>query len=205
MKIKSLLLAAFLTVAMAFSSTAQTSAQASLQTNAPADITNDVADLKATLAALMKQIAADAATNPPVIASVVFSNGVAVATNLVDTTTVAQSVEDEFSPLFSLLVGHTAWGAKAVAWLLAFAAAISPWRTKIKHWISDAFNSYAATATAGQDEWLRALFSKVWYKAAAFGLNFAGISLPTLADLDRVIALQKQALAAATAVPAAGA
>jgi len=129
--------------------------------------------------------------------AVTFSNGVAVATNTVNTTTTVDAVGAQIAPFLHLLGGGSPWVSKTIAWLAAVSMALAPFRPRIKIYIADWFNRYSATASADQDAWLMALFSKPWYVGGSLLLRFAGIPLPTKADLERNIALQKETAAAA--------
>lgn len=161
------------------------------QTNPSPDVNEQISNLTAQVAALQKQ---SAPTNP-VLQSVTYSNGIAVSTNSVAPTAGAV-VSTELQPLFNLLGGKTqSMLATVMAWFLAISTLVAPWRTKIKHLISDKFNEVAAESSPDQDTYLRTLFGKGWYKLSTLLLAFAGITLPNTSDLDRVIAAQNEASA----------
>lgn len=166
------------------------------QTNVPPDVSLMISNLTAEVAVLQKQAAP---TNPePVLESVTMSNGVAISTNAVPPTTSA-AMSSEFQPILNLLGGKAKSSlATVLTWIAAFAALVAPWRNKIKHAISDKFNEIASKSDRQQDNYLHALFAKGWYQTVTLLLNIAGISLPTTADLDRVIEAQNEAALTAT-------
>jgi len=119
----------------------------------------------------------------------------ATSNGVVDT----NSIGGEVAPLVGLLQGKGTWATTAIAWLLALATALAPFRTLIRHTIADKFNAYAAASSTEDNAYLRALFSKPWYIGFSILISFAGITLPNLADLDRALNQQNQAVAAAVA------
>lgn len=67
---------------------------------------------------------------------------------------------------------------------------------KLERWIQDKINAIAESSTLDDDEYLRQLFSKPWYKFVAFLSGFTPFRLKTLSDLERAIRLQKEAILA---------
>jgi hypothetical protein len=167
-------------------------ATARAQTNN--DLQLQVSNLTVQLAALQKL--ADS-NPPPVLVAVTFSNNIPIATNAVDTTTVAGDVSAQLAEPLHLLFGNAPWVGKVIAWLSAVLLLLAPWQPRIKIFIADKFNEIATNASPDMDAWLMNLFSKPWYVAASLLLRFAGIPLPTKADLERNIALQNEVKAAA--------
>ena len=101
----------------------------------------------------------------------------------------------ELQPILDLLAGKAGWLPTALAWIAALKTASVFVENKIARWAADKLNEIAATDSEDDDVYLRAVFSQSGYKIAAFILRLIGIRLPTLADLDRAIRLQKEVLA----------
>lgn len=107
------------------------------------------------------------------------------------------TVPEFLKPLFELLGGKGPLLTTLIAWVAAIGVALAPVSGVISRWLRDALNKAASTQAINDDEWLRRLFSNKLYASAAFLLRFVNIDLPTSADLERAIELQKEAVAKA--------
>lgn len=105
------------------------------------------------------------------------------------------AVEATLKPLLELLGGKGTILTTIIAWFAAISAALAPFAVWIRNKLADALNSAAESASGDDDTYLRKLFGNPAYRFAAFVLNFANIRLPTLAELERALELQKEAAA----------
>lgn len=96
----------------------------------------------------------------------------------------------DLQPILDLLGGKAGWLGTVITWFGAAQIVLRFADTRIRHWVSDKLNASAASAETDDDELLRGLFSRRWWKIAA--LVFP---LPKLADLDRALKLQAEAIA----------
>lgn len=104
-------------------------------------------------------------------------------------------IPPELNPLLKMLGDKVgAWVVKVVMWVMVLSALLAPVAGRIRNKIADVMNRAAETEDGDDDEKLRKLFSNPAYKFAAFILNFANIRLPTLAELERAIKLQAEAV-----------
>ncbi|HOP99132.1 MAG TPA: hypothetical protein PLK78_17075 [Verrucomicrobiota bacterium] len=103
-------------------------------------------------------------------------------------------MNEEIKPLLDLLSGKFGWLSTVLTWLGAITPVTALFATRFKHWASDKLNEIAASSDKDDDAYLRALFSQQWYRFLAFLLRFTPFQLPTLADLERAIALQEEAV-----------
>lgn len=108
------------------------------------------------------------------------------------------TVPEFLKPLFDLLGGEGPWLTTLLAWIAAIGVALAPVSGAINRWLRDKLNTAASTSGIDDDEWLRRLFTAKWYSIAAFLLRFVRVDLPVLADLERAIGLQKEAVTKAT-------
>lgn len=99
-----------------------------------------------------------------------------------------------FKPILDLLGGSGTWITTVIAWFAAVSALLAPFAVWIRNKLANAINSAAESSGEDDDTYLRALFSAGWYRFLAFVLNFANVRFPTLAELERAIALQKEAV-----------
>ncbi|HSS96994.1 MAG TPA: hypothetical protein VLK33_08190, partial [Terriglobales bacterium] len=110
-----------------------------------------------------------------------------------NTPVISDPIIPSVSPLQNvayMFKGYDGWIAKAMAFLLSFKLAMSPFAGKITRALSDWLNAVADTKDIHQDEWLSRLFATAWYKTLAFLLTFISIRLPTQADLIRMVGAQ---------------
>lgn len=105
---------------------------------------------------------------------------------------------NELQPLLDLLGGKAGWLPTALTWLAAIKLASTLVENKLNHWLCDQLNQIAASEGGDDDAYLRALFSRSWYKLGSFLLRFTGLRLPTLADLERAIQHQAEAVKGGT-------
>lgn len=104
---------------------------------------------------------------------------------------------NELQPLLDLLAGKAGWLPTVLTWIAAARTAGIFVGGALKRWAADRLNHIAATRSVDDDEYLRALFARPAYKLASFVLSLAGLDLPSSADLERAIAHQEEAAAAA--------
>lgn len=109
-------------------------------------------------------------------------------TNLVNN---LPQIPDTIEPLLRVL---PPWASQVIVWVVALNLALAPFSVWISHKLTDMMNRAAASADVDDDEFLRALFSRPWYRAIAFALRFINVDLPTRAVLERAIALQTEAV-----------
>lgn len=76
--------------------------------------------------------------------------------------------------------------------------ALIPFAGPLNRWIADKLNDVARKSVQDDDDYLRGLFSARWYKFVAVALFLMSVHLPSLADLERAIKLQREAVAAAS-------
>lgn len=89
-----------------------------------------------------------------------------------------------------LPVNVQAWIKQALIWVAAFSglfALVGPW---IGRWFRDYMNR--KTEGPGQDEKLRKIYSNPLYQIVAYLLRIVSVDLPTPAQLDRAVVLQKE-------------
>lgn len=99
---------------------------------------------------------------------------------------------NELQPILDLLAGKAAWLPTVIAWIAAIKLASTLIETRVAHFLADRLNDIAATESEDDDGYLRWLFQKPGYKMLAFTLRLIGVRLPTLADLERAIRLQRE-------------
>ena len=102
-------------------------------------------------------------------------------------------MNDALQPLLDLLGGKAGLLTTIITWFSALKvleAFIGGW---IARKCADKLNEIAASASTDDDGYLRDLFSQPAYKFGAFVALLIGIRLPSLADLERAIKLQKEA------------
>jgi hypothetical protein len=87
-----------------------------------------------------------------------------------------------------------------VAWLVAIRLALIFLHGKIQRAVADRLNAVAATEAVDDDKYLADLFAHPTYRFTAFLLLMVGIPLPSSADLERAIQLQREAVEAARPV-----
>lgn len=110
---------------------------------------------------------------------------------------------NELKPLLDLLGGQLGWLPTVITWIAAIKLAMTFFETTFAHWAADKLNEIAATESSDDDDYLRQLFAMGWYRFVAFTMRLLGFRLPTLADLERAIRLQKEAVVdAGAALPA---
>ena len=117
--------------------------------------------------------------------------------DVVATNTAASSVVPEtLKPIIDLLGAQKGtWITTVIVWFSAISALLAPFAVWIRNKLADALNNAAASSDdIDDDTYLRKLFSNKAYRFVAFVLNFANIRLPKLAELERAIELQKQAV-----------
>lgn len=118
-----------------------------------------------------------------------------VATNAPSITPVKDvATSSTLKPILDLLGGSGTWITTVIAWFAAISAALAPFAVWIRNKLANAINAAAESSGEDDDVYLRTLFSASWYRFLAFVLNFANVRLPTLAELERAIALQKEAV-----------
>ncbi len=105
----------------------------------------------------------------------------------------ATEVPGALQPLLDLLGGQGNWLVTLVVWAGALSVAFAWVSPKIKSWMADKMNEIAASADTNDDDYLRKIYGAKWYITLAFVLRMVGLQLPTLTDLERAIALQKEA------------
>lgn len=104
-----------------------------------------------------------------------------------------------FQPILELLGGKAGnIMTTLIAWIVAISIALAPFSGMISRRLRDMLNEAAESSKLDDDDYLRRLFSRGWYQTAAFLLRFINVDLPTTAELDRAIALQKEAIAEAS-------
>lgn len=194
---KSLLFIALVVLAMWFVSCRQVHAQTNFN---PDGVISGVE--MSNVIAFYREIQAERNATNHFLETITFSNGQPILTNGVTApASTTNAVSFELAPVVHLLFGDSSWVSKLLAWIAAFAAALAPFRTMIRHTIADRFNAYAAASTQAQDDYLRGLFSSKWYMTFGFLLSFAGITLPTLSDLERAVAQQHEAVVESKSPP----
>jgi len=107
---------------------------------------------------------------------------------------VVTAASEAIQPLLDLLGGKGTIVTTLLAWVAALGMALAPVSTWISHSLRDSLNRVAASQAEDDDAYLRRLFSAKWYSAAAFLLRFISVDLPVLADLERAIKLQAEAV-----------
>lgn len=106
-----------------------------------------------------------------------------------------------FNPILELLGGKGTHVTTIITWTAALSALLAPFAVFIRNKLADAMNRAADSADGDDDVYLRKLFSNKAYRITAFILNFANVRLPTLPELERAIALQREAVQASTQTP----
>lgn len=135
--------------------------------------------------------------NTAIIATNVVSDPVA-STNAPP---VPAQAPETLKPLLELLGGKGTWITTLIAWFAALSLALAPFAVWIRNKLADAINSAAETSGEDDDSYLRSLFSNPLYRLLTFVLNFANIRFPTLAELERAIELQREAVKKALPTP----
>ena len=100
----------------------------------------------------------------------------------------------ELKPLLDLLSGHFGWLPTLLTWIAALKLAMTLFETQFAHWAADRLNAVAASSDEDDDAYLRQIFSAKSYRTVGFVLRMLGFRLPTLADLERAIKLQAEAV-----------
>lgn len=100
---------------------------------------------------------------------------------------------NEIQPILDLLSQKLPWLLPALAWLGAIKLALLAFEGKIARYAADKLNEVAATESEDDDQFLRELFARKSYRTAQVVLLLMSVRLPTLADLERAIKLQKEA------------
>lgn len=113
-------------------------------------------------------------------------------TNIVETTTNnIPQIPDVLEPIVRSL---PPWAGQILAWVMTTGFVLAPASVWISHKLRDFMNKAAETQAIDDDSWLRKLFSNPIYRTVAVLLRFVSIDLPTLAELERAIALQNEAV-----------
>lgn len=108
---------------------------------------------------------------------------------------------EPLQPFLELLTGETrSWVTTAIAWAVAIRFALIFLHGKLQRAIADRLNAVAATDSEDDDAYLAALFAHPTYRLTAFLLLMVGVPLPSSADLERAIRLQREAVEAARPV-----
>lgn len=97
---------------------------------------------------------------------------------------------EEIRPILNLMEGKAGWLTTLITWIAAIKLASSLVEVRLNHWLCDRIDAVAASADQDDDEFLRGLFAKPWYRTTAVLLRFVGLRLPVMADLERALALQ---------------
>lgn len=100
---------------------------------------------------------------------------------------------NELQPLIDLLSGKAGWLPTLLTWVAALKTASTFVEGKIARYAADKLNEFAASESEDDDQFLRDLFSNPAYRTGQVILLLIGVRLPTLADLERAIKLQKEA------------
>jgi len=100
---------------------------------------------------------------------------------------------NDFQPLLDLLAGKAGWLPTLITWLAALKLAMVCFENQFARWSADQLNRIAAEADEGDDAYLRRIFADPSYRLIGFLLRLVGFRLPTLADLERAIRLQREA------------
>lgn len=100
-------------------------------------------------------------------------------------------IPDTLEPLLKALPD---WAGQLIFWVMTTSLALAPFAVWISHWLRDMANRAAESSEGDDDEFLRRLFSNPVYRTVAILLRFVNIHLPTLADLERAITLQAEAV-----------
>ncbi len=101
-------------------------------------------------------------------------------------------------PLFDLLGGKGTWLITVITWFGTLSAILAPFSVWIQHRLTDWLNTAAASSETDDDQWLRNLYGNPLYRFVATALRFIHLRLPTLADLERALQLQQDAVAKAS-------
>lgn len=108
---------------------------------------------------------------------------------------------ETLQPILDLLGGKGTWLTTIMAWGATISAVLAPFAVWIRNKLTDAINRAAESSDENDDAWLTKLFSAQWYQFLAFALNFVNVRLPTLAELQRAIMLQHEAVREARTEP----
>lgn len=101
----------------------------------------------------------------------------------------------QLRPLLDLLGGgHGKWLLSIITWFGTLSAVLAPFSVWLQHKLTDLCNTAAASSEVDDDEWLRKLYGNPIYRFWATLLRFVHIRLPTLADLERALKLQHEAI-----------
>ncbi len=76
----------------------------------------------------------------------------------------------------------------------SFGLVLAPFSVWIQMRLTDLLNTAAASQAVDDDLWLRNLFTHPAYRFVATLLRFAHVRLPTIADLERALQLQSEAV-----------
>lgn len=124
---------------------------------------------------------------------ITLTNVVVVGFSSTNAPPVPAQAPETLQPILDLLGGKGTWITTLIAWFAAISVILAPFAVWIRNKLADAANKAAASSEDDDDTYLRSLFGNAFYRLLAFVLNFANIRLPTLAELERAIALQKEA------------
>ncbi len=83
---------------------------------------------------------------------------------------------------------------KIIVWIGSFGLVLAPFSVWIQMRLTDLLNTAAASQAVDDDLWLRNLFTHPAYRFVATLLRFAHVRLPTIADLERALQLQSEAV-----------
>ncbi len=83
---------------------------------------------------------------------------------------------------------------KVIVWVGSFGLVLAPFSVWIQMRLTDLLNTAAASSAVDDDAWLTKLFSNPLYRTTATLLRFLHVRLPTIADLERALQLQSEAV-----------
>jgi len=109
-------------------------------------------------------------------------------------TNAPSAIPATFNPILELLGGKGTFVTTFITWTAAISAVLAPFAVFMRNKLADAINRAADSADGDDDVYLRRLFENKLYRITAFILNFANVRLPTLPELERAIALQREAV-----------
>lgn len=120
-----------------------------------------------------------------------------ISGNLLPTNAPAVTLPPGVDQLVNLVFPSPAAKAKVMQvllWLAVWGVAIGAFSQWIRRKLFDIMNRAAETAEGDDDVWLARVFANPGYKLLSLLLKYVHIYLPTTADLERAIALQKEAV-----------
>jgi hypothetical protein len=109
----------------------------------------------------------------------------------------AATTTSAIDPSLLEAAGKFPWLGKAITSIAYLKLASTLFEVRLQHWFADQLNEAAASADQDDDAFLRELFAHRAYRVTAFALRLFGFRLPTLADLERAVRLQREAVRAA--------